>query len=252
MGGGELKSSKGHTDDIISLGVSPDRKWAVTGSLGAQPDILLWNVDTMEVKGRTKLGRNTRAVSTVRFSKNGKYFFCSDKHNDSNVYCFDVETMKVKGTEKCGSDAVIDSETGTDNRFACATKSGVWFFSFAEGQGMSKSRGIFGNTPRSAMSSITFSTDDNCFISGSVDGNLYFWDGIQCTKVRKTHEGSVMAVNWVDGVIYSSGYQDRTLKLTDYAGTLIKSYVLPSYCKSIDAINKKIVVGTKCGRMITI
>lgn len=88
MGAGDIKSAKGHTDDIMALGVSPDRKWVVTGSLGAQPDIIVWSSDTLEIKGRTKLGRNTRAVSTIRFSKNGKYFFCSDKHNDSNVYCY--------------------------------------------------------------------------------------------------------------------------------------------------------------------
>jgi WD40 repeat protein len=128
MGAGDVKSVKGHTDDIMALGVSPDRKLVVTGSLGAQPDIIVWSGESLEIKGRAKLGRNTRAVSTIRFSKNGKYFFCSDKHNDSNVYCFEVETMKLVGTEKCGADPVIDAETGNDNRFACATKSGLWFF----------------------------------------------------------------------------------------------------------------------------
>jgi WD40 repeat protein len=118
---------------------------------------------------------------------------------------------------------------------------------------MTKKRGIFGANPNTAMSSITFSTDDNCFLSGSIDGSIYYWDeNLSCTKARKTHEGSIMALTWVDGIIYSSGSQDKTLKLTDFAGTLIKTYQLPSYAKSIDAINKKIVVGTKCGRMITI
>jgi WD40 repeat protein len=252
MGAGDIKSAKGHTDDIMALGVSPDRKLVITGSLGAQPEIIIWGSDSMEIKGRTKLGRNTRAISTIRFSKNGKLFFCSDKHNDSNVYCFDIETMKPKGSEKCGSDPVIDAETGSDNRFACATKSGVWFFKFIEGQGMTKSRGIFGNHPLSAMSSITYSNDDNCFLSGSIDGFIYYWDEMTCTKVKKTHDGSIMALSWVDGIIYSSGSQDKSLKLTDYAGNLLKTYQLPSYAKSIDAINKKIVVGTKCGRMIII
>lgn len=62
----------------------------------------------MEVVGRTKLGRNTRAVSTIRFSKDGKHFFCSDKHNDSNVYCFATEGCNLVGQNKCGSDAIFD------------------------------------------------------------------------------------------------------------------------------------------------
>ena len=43
MGAGDITSVRGHTDDIMALGVSPDRKWVVTGSLGAQPDIILWS-----------------------------------------------------------------------------------------------------------------------------------------------------------------------------------------------------------------
>lgn len=108
MGAGLKSEANGHTDDIISLGVCPERKLVVTGSLGARPDILVWDSETMEVVGRTKLGRNTRAVSTIRFSKDGKHFFCSDKHNDSNVYCFATEGCTKVGQNKCGSDAIFD------------------------------------------------------------------------------------------------------------------------------------------------
>lgn len=82
----------------------------------------------MEIKARTNLGRNTRAVSTIRFSKDGKYFFCTDKHNESNVYCFETETAKKVGENKCGSDPVFDADTGDANTFAVATKRGMWFF----------------------------------------------------------------------------------------------------------------------------
>ena len=117
---------------------------------------------------------------------------------------------------------------------------------------MSKSRGIFGNNPRSAMSTVTFNGASGAFLSGSIDGFIFTWEGISCTKVRKTHDGSVMAINWIDGITYSSGSQDRTLKLSDATGAVTKTYELPSYAKSIDALNRKIVVGTKCGRIITI
>jgi outer membrane protein assembly factor BamB len=82
------------------------------------------------VIARTNLGRNTRAVSTIRFSKDGKYFFCTDKHNDSNVYCFETESAKLVGTEKCGSDPVFDADAGANNTFACATKRGVYIFNW--------------------------------------------------------------------------------------------------------------------------
>lgn len=90
FGTGVNKEANGHTDNVVSLGVCPKRKRVVTGSIGAKPSIIVWDSETMQIVSRTSLGRNTRAVSTIRFSKDGKYFFCSDKHNDSNVYCFDV------------------------------------------------------------------------------------------------------------------------------------------------------------------
>ena len=93
----------------MSLGICPKRKLVVTGSLGAKPLIIVWDSETMEPLARTNLGRNTRAVSTIRFSKDGKYFFCSDKHNDSNVYCYKTENASLVGTNKCGSDPVFDA-----------------------------------------------------------------------------------------------------------------------------------------------
>jgi WD40 repeat protein len=73
---------------VLTLSVSPNRKRVVTGSIGAKPSIIVWDSDTMEVISRTNLDRNTRAVTALRFSKDGNIFFCGDKHNDSNVYCF--------------------------------------------------------------------------------------------------------------------------------------------------------------------
>lgn len=108
MGAGLSSEAKGHTDDVMSLGICPKRKFVVTGSLGARPDILVWDSETMAVVARNKLGRNTRAVSSIRFSKDGKYFFCTDKHNDSNVYCFKADTAELCGQNKCGSDPVFD------------------------------------------------------------------------------------------------------------------------------------------------
>jgi len=108
LGAGLTNEVDGHTDDIMALGLDPKRKLCVTGSLGARPDILVWDTESMKVIARTKLGRNTRAVSSIRFSKDGKYFFCTDKHNDSNVYAFKADTAALIGQNKCGSDPVFD------------------------------------------------------------------------------------------------------------------------------------------------
>ena len=128
----------------------------------------------MEIKSRATLGRNTRAVSTIRFSKDGKHFFCTDKHNDSNVYCFETDTGKKVGENKCGSDPVFDADTGDANTFAVATKRGMWFFNLEEG-GLDKKKGLFNGNDAEPMITCTYDTDAKCFYSGTAKGHIYKW-----------------------------------------------------------------------------
>jgi hypothetical protein len=85
-----------------------------------------------------------------------------------------------------------------------------------------------------------------------VDGSIFYWKGYNCDKTQKMHEGSVMAIAYVNGMIYSSGSNDRLLKLSTFEGQTTKTFELPSYAKSLDAIGDKIIAGTKCGRLIKI
>jgi hypothetical protein len=61
-----------------------------------------------------------------------------------------------------------------------------------------------------------------------------------------------MALQAVEGLIYSSGAKDNLLKVSNANGEVSSQIDLPSYAKSIDALGGKIIVGTKCGRMINI
>lgn len=47
MGTGANKQANGHTDNVVALGVCPNRKRVVTGSIGARPLIIVWDSDTM-------------------------------------------------------------------------------------------------------------------------------------------------------------------------------------------------------------
>ena len=129
MGAGNTKTAKGHTDDITCLAVNKDRSLAVTGSLGKQPLLLVWSTSTMEVKARTNLSRNTMAVSTVKFSADGKYIFCTDKSTSANVYCYNAADLKLVAQEKLG-EPIIETAVGNDNTLGVATSQGVWFFKF--------------------------------------------------------------------------------------------------------------------------
>jgi len=249
MGAGEQKSVKGHTDDIMTLGLSPDRKLVVTGSLGARPLILVWDSDSMEVIARANLNRNTRAVVAIRFSKDGKYFFCADKHNDSNVYCFQANDGKLLGQNKCGSDPVFDGETGDNNTYATATKRGIYFFEM--GGELEKKRGLFSGHDMTSMITITYSPENKCFFSGTAKGSIYVWSGNSCSKSVPMHKGSVMGLNWACGKLLSSGSKDGLIKISSPDLETIKTFEISnSYAKSLDLLNGKLLAGTSCGRIM--
>lgn len=83
-----------------------------------------------------------------------------------------------------------------------------------------------------------------------IDGSFYYWENGRATKVKKVHDGSVMCIASIGENIYSSGGKDNVLKISTYEGDVIKTVILPTYAKSIDAHKDKVVVGTKDGRIV--
>lgn len=132
-----------------------------------------------------------------------------------------------------------------------ATAKGVWFFKLEDGA-FKKNRGLFGSTAQ-GMVSITYSSEHKMFISGSMlDGSFYFWEKQKCSKIRRVHDGSVMALTAFGDHIYSSGGKDSALKISTVDGDVIKTKILPSYAKSIDVHKSNIIIGTKNGVIMEI
>jgi WD40 repeat protein len=76
FGGGETKmvaknvadDSKSHMDDILSLDMSTDRKVVVTGQVGKQPSVHVWDAETGESRSMFKLKEGSRGVSAIALS----------------------------------------------------------------------------------------------------------------------------------------------------------------------------------------
>ena len=59
-----------HTDDILCLGLHPSMEMAVTGQIGRDPSIHVWDVVSMETQSVLK-GGHSRGVCAVSFSGKG-------------------------------------------------------------------------------------------------------------------------------------------------------------------------------------
>ena len=57
-----------HTDDIISLAIHPNGKLVATGEIGRKPKIIVWDLETKDVKAVLD-GCLQRGVSLLAFNK---------------------------------------------------------------------------------------------------------------------------------------------------------------------------------------
>ena len=103
FGGNETKmcmksdqdDSRTHSDDIISLDITPDRRTVVTGQVGKSPCVHVWDAETGEHKGATfKLKEGSRGVASLAVSPCQRYVACVDLHNDHHVVIYNIKRGK--------------------------------------------------------------------------------------------------------------------------------------------------------------
>lgn len=83
-----------HTDDITCITMSSDRTLAASGQVGSAPTVFIWDAKTGEKRQRFKLNKGARGVDAITMSADGKFVAAADRHDQHNVYLFDV----LKGT----------------------------------------------------------------------------------------------------------------------------------------------------------
>lgn len=57
-----------HSDDILCLAVHPNGRLVATGEVGRKPKIVVWDVDSKDVKAVLE-GHLTRGVALLAFDK---------------------------------------------------------------------------------------------------------------------------------------------------------------------------------------
>lgn len=116
FGGGQVANkaknvsddSKCHTDDITSIQISSDRRFAVSGQVGSAPVAFLWDAETGQMQKRFKLAKGARGVDAVAISADGSTVALVDRHDQHNVYVFDVASGAGKGSTPGDTNKIFD------------------------------------------------------------------------------------------------------------------------------------------------
>lgn len=121
LGGGSFEHSRNyHTDDIVALDYVESLGIAASGSLGKNPEVCLWRPSDMELLLKFRQGKDTRAASCVRLSRDGKFVFTTCKSNKPALRAFCAETGALLAEQKIEG-AAIQMAAGDDGMLAVAS-----------------------------------------------------------------------------------------------------------------------------------
>lgn len=188
FGGGEVENSSkqvsstrnSHNNDIMSLNVNTagDRTLAVTGQVGKNPPVFVWNTQTGEKIFRTQLAKNARGVSACAINTDGSMIATADQSNDHIVSVFNTASGDCIYTDKGGPDPIHDMSfcKGGSMKLWSA---GVKHLNFYDLNAHKKKKGIFGDHPRVSFACIT-ADDKGTAYSGGTNAKVYVWGGNTC------------------------------------------------------------------------
>jgi WD40 repeat protein len=254
FGAGNVKTARGHTDDITALAVHPGRDIVATGEVGRNPKICVWSAanpgagPTIELR----LGNGARAVTCLGFSHDGKYLAAADLSNDHYVRVWEWQAGRQVFEDKGGVDKILDLAWSTNSHnFATVGIKHVCFWTI--GATSSKAKGIFGSAGAMCnMTSATWLPDGTCITGGS-NGMLYHWRERQLVAAKQVHpKGSTVHTVFATKTAVLSGGSDNKIRILDLSLNETRTEDLPSCPRAIDMHDTSILVGLRNGSIIEI
>jgi len=250
FGGGDKSKLQGHDDDITALAVHPNKKYVATGQVGKDPLICVWSASDCSLIAKFRLGKDTRAVKCIGFSKDGRYLAAVGDDNDHTVAVWEWEDGHKVAAVPSGAEAILDLRFSSNKEatFATVGKRGVSFWTIS-GNSLNCKKGIFGSQKMTDMYCCEWLSNGNC-ITGALNGNVYVWSGNNCTKTIRAHTGLISTISAIPGGVVTGGKDNTLIVWTEEFKELrrIKVSALP---KALDQNGSgSFVVGLRDGTIV--
>jgi len=196
-----------HTSKISSFSIHPDGSKIATGEEGYKPNIFVWEVSS-SVSLSAMNGFFISKVSFLEFNIDGTKLLSIGKgtNEEKHLVIYDWESsVRLFSSPLCQS-KVVDLSFGHDDVFATCGINHIYFWA-QTGTYYKKKKGLFGRFSVENQTCVVFMRDR--FLSGSSNGNLNVWDGQNCVKRIKAHDGSIHVINLSPRAIITGGADSK-------------------------------------------
>jgi WD40 repeat protein/DNA-directed RNA polymerase subunit RPC12/RpoP len=199
----------GHKNWVRSVAVSPDGKWAASGS--DDKTIKIWDLETGEC--RATLEGHTEYVHSVAITPDGKRILSGS--SDHTIRVWDALQLEHQTTLELDGSGLSISPFPDNERVFIGLSSPkniieLWFFS--------SGRRLWGQKVASYSKCVAIDKKGEWAVSGQSGGDILLWnlETGECQATLKGHSSIVNSVQITpDGRFSVSGSSDKTVKVWD-------------------------------------
>jgi hypothetical protein len=139
-------------------------------------------------------------------SQDGSLVAMVDRHDQHNVYVFEVSSGQLVGKEVGDVNKIFDicfSARDGEKKFVTA---GIKHIKFWDAQPLSGKKGIFGGAAEATSFACAAFDDQGVCYAGGANGLIYVWQGSGLKTTISPHKGGFIgALRFSQGKIYSGG-----------------------------------------------
>eukprot|EP01035_Chromulina_nebulosa_P020968 gene20968-27173_t len=187
-----------HKNDIICLAIDPSGHSIVTGEIGDDPRLIIWDSNTgVTIKS---ILFHKRGISHVKYGINGTNIISIGLDDDHTIAVHNSLSGNLTYTGKCGRGINIFGMATSvlDNRFATCGNNHIKFWDFpsnlATGGELSSKTGIYSIKAIACTVPISLGYLGNDAVTGMIDGSIILWKDRLSNKFKVAHSGPVTSI----------------------------------------------------------
>ncbi|XP_031213616.1 echinoderm microtubule-associated protein-like 5 isoform X5 [Mastomys coucha] len=209
------KFYRGHSDDIISLALHPERVLVATGQVGKEPYICVWDSYTVQTVSVLK-DVHTHGIACLAFDLDGQRLVSVGLDSKNAVCVWDWKRGRMLSMAPGHTDRIFDIswDLYQPNKLVSCGVKHIKFWSLC-GNALTPKRGVFGKTGDLQTILCLACARDELTYSGALNGDIYVWKGINLIRtIQGAHTAGIFSMNSCEEG-FATGGRDGCIRLWD-------------------------------------